>query len=308
MIRSITDSLSSTRVLGLDISSTTIKAAEVIASKEGLILNRASSQEIGNNNVSQLLKKFVSESGFKTKQVALGVSSPQVVVQSFQFPRMPENEMARAIALEAEHTILNGHELTHVAVDWHLLNDTSENFSRGILAVIPKEILSSQIQTVKTAGLVPCIMDVKGLALWNGYWALSGSKDSSSKTVLLINAEERSTNFVIVRSPDELVLARDIEIGAASFKDNKDHWLSELHDSLVYARSKGGLRSLDVVVATGLVSKETLMSLESALELPVRLWNPLEQITCNKAGGMIPEFSQGPLFSVAIGLALRKLT
>ena len=306
MIRAITGSISTTRALGLDISSTMIKAAEVTFSREGLILNRAVVKEVRNNEISQPLKTIVAESGFKTKQVALGLSSPQIVVQPFQFPKMPNEEMVSAIQLEAEHAILNGHEPSQIIVDWHLLNDASDGVRRGILAVIPKEVLSAGIDTVKAAGLKPSIVDVKGLALWNAYWTLVEKRKPSSRTTLILNVDSDATNLVIVRSPDTLILSRDIQLGADSFQNNKDRWLSELHDSLVYARSKGGLRTLEDVLVTGLGANEILPALEVALGLNAKLWNPLDYLDQKETNGSFDK-SKGPLLSVAIGLALRRL-
>ena len=309
VIRKIGDLFADSRVVGLDIGPTAVKMAEVAQSDEGLMLCRATVADIDRENLSELLKRVVFENGFKTRQVALGISSPELVVQLFQFPRMPKNEMISAIELEAEHAILNGHALEKMAVDWHLLNGyaNSGDFIRGLLAVVPKEALSGQIQLAKTAGLDPLIVDVKSLALWNAYWTLLGKQGPVSRTVLLIHLDVHTTHFVIVQGAETLLLARDIQLGTASLQKDKDTWFSELNDSLVYARSQGGLRRIEAVCVTGACTNEILGRISSALGVPARLWNPLDHISYNKSNGTALAHSQGPLLAVAIGLALRKL-
>ena len=304
MIQKIGEFLTASRIVGLDMGATTVRMAEVAQSDEGLVLCRAAIVDVDPKDLAQSLKRAMFENGFKTRRVALGLSSPELVVQAFQFPRMPKNEMINAIELEAEHAILNGHPLEKMAVDWHFLNDGSGDLKRGLLAVIPQEVLFDQIRIAKTAGLDPLIVDVKSLALWNTYWTLLGKKGPVSRTVLLIHLDVRMTHFVVVQGAETLILARDIQLGTASLQNDKDAWFSELNDSLVYARSQGGLRKIEAVYVTGADPNEILERIPSALGVPATLWNPLDHIPYKPDGAALA-CSQGPLLAVAIGLALR---
>ena len=307
MIQQFVERLTNASVVGLDIDSTFIKAAEVISLKGQLILRKAVVRAIEKQDPVLLLKQIMVENDFKTTHVALGLASPEVIVHPFQFPRMPKKELAGAIRLEAEHAVLNGHVPDKMAVDWHRLDSRSENLVRGLLAVVPKEIISAQIQTAKSAGLVPVVVDVKGLALWNVYWALAGSKEPEPKTVLLIYMGDQSTHVVIAKGPDELILVRDIEIGVEGFhKNQKSEWVSEIYDSVVYARSKSRLRALASAYVTGggALFPEILKTLESQLAISVKGWNPLEHIARDAGSKTFPS-SNGPMMAIAMGLALR---
>lgn len=168
-------------------------------------------------------------------------------------------------------------------------------------------MIAGKLRVIKAAGLYPRIVDVEGLALWNAYWVLVGRHETISKTILLLNIGARTTNVVIAKSPDELILIRDLQLGARALEQGQDkEWASELRDSLSYARAKGGLRALDAVYVTGGGSgPHVLPLLGSLVTVPITLWNPLKQTVQDPESPSLEE-STGPLLTVAIGLALRQ--
>ncbi|MBI4167814.1 MAG: pilus assembly protein PilM [Candidatus Aenigmarchaeota archaeon] len=220
---------------------------------------------------------------------------------------MPRKELVSALDLEAERAILNGHLPDEMAKDWYKLGSVTTDTVRGLLAVVPKKIVSNKVQSAKAAGLVPIVVDVEALALWNAYWLLVGSEGSKSETVLLANIGAQTTNLIIAKEPDELILVRDIERGKESSESSeRSDLVSEIHDSLIYARSKFGLRTLDRVYVTGGESSpEMVSSLKSLVRVPIALWNPFDYIKRDPFCAALDHF-QGPLFAVAIGLALRR--
>ena len=302
-IRQTVEHLTAASCLGVDIGSSAIKVVELIGSNERPILRRAIVLSIENGDPVYTLKKILAEGDFQTSKAALALASPQVIVQPFKFPQMPKKELNNVVHFEAEHAILNGHSPDEMALDWyeHLSSGTAT--TRGLLAVIPKEMVSNRTQLAKTAGLVPVVVDVEALALWNAYWFLLGSQNEASKTILLVNIGAKGTNLVVAKEPNELILTRDIEIGKTALDSGKaSELVSEIHDSLVYARSKFGLRTLDHIYITGGGSDPQTVSLfQSLVKAPVTLWNPFDQLSCNLS------ISQGFQFAVGIGLALRGL-
>ena len=296
-------------MVGVDFGSSALKVVEIVQTDDKMMLRRAavipmdSQQEKG-----ALLKQALHDLEITTNYASLGVASPEAVVRPFQFPKMPNKELAGAVQLEAEQAILNGHSPAEMAIDWHRLR-AAEDSIRGLLAVIPRTLIDHQVRWVKDAGLTPLVVDVQGLALWNAYWILQGKHESAVQTVLLINIGSRITNFVIARGPDELMLVRDVEIGAEAIgKGRMNDWVSEIHDSLTYARSKGGLREINTAALTGGGgSEEILKTLQSLLGVPVIFWNPLDRMAC-PTNGHSPDPSWGPRLGVAVGLALRKAT
>lgn len=298
-VRRLTD----TPATGLDIGSHYIKAAAVVRTAQGISLLRAGYAQVQNADSESGIKELLQ--GFETQHVCVGLASPEVIVRPYSFPQMPQGELAGTLQLEAERSILNGHNINEVAVDWHPLPGSINGSLKGVLAVVPKKILRTRTQEVRRAGFVPAVVDVEGLALWNAYWSLLGHKQPS-RTTLIVNVGVQHTTLVIVRGQNELMLIRDLEFGQALLQEGQTaDWLSELQDSLAYARSNSGLRTLETAYLTGGGStRELSEGLSSKFNVPCSIWNPLDQVT-QKDNATPVDHAVGPLYTVAIGLGLR---
>ena len=308
MLKQLVDRLTAVSIVGVDLGSSWLKLAEVASSNGQVILRRCAVAPIGQGDVTSVLKQLTSKAGMATTPVAVGIASPEVIVKPLALPPMPKKELASAIRLEAEQAILNGHTLSEMAVDWYPLSSTSKDLLRGLLAVAPRAAITARMQPVKAAGLRPVVVDVEGLALWNAYWVLVGSREPSPKSVLLINIGARTTNLVIAKGPDELLFVRDLQLGTAALAGGREtEWVSEVRDSLSYVHSQAGLRALDAVSVTGGGSGPTLIPLLKAAvpSSPVTFWNPLTQLARDASSPSVEE-ALGPLLAVAIGLSLRQ--
>jgi len=305
MLKQLVTPFTTTPLVGVDLGSAALKIVELGHAEGQVILRRCRVTAVELEQSAGAIKQVLSDLGIASPQVALGLASPEVIVRPFQFPAMPKKELNSAIQLEAEQAILNGHALGGMAVDWHILS--SSDTIRGLLAVVPKELLTERLRAAKTAGLRPSVVDVEGLALWNAFWVLVGSHQTPPKTVLLVNVGAQTTNLVIAKGPDQLFLVRDLQLGQRALaKGQEKDWVAEIRDSLGYARSKGGLRALDTAYLCGGGSSPAVMSaLMSAVMVPVEFWNPLKQVGRDTESPVVDE-SSGPLLAIAIGLALRQ--
>ena len=295
-------------LVALDMGSSALKMAEVVPTAGRVLLRRCAIVPVQGQDYGQSLKKLLSETGIQRRRVSLGLASPEVIVKPFKFPRMPKPELEKAVLLQAEQAILSDYSLNDVTIDAHLLPPYSNGSIHGLFVVVPKKVLAARLEAAQSVGLNPLIVDVEGLALWNAYWMLEGRRESAPKTVLLINVGAHTTNVVIAKGPDELVLVRDFHLGAQAIeKGQEKDWITEVGDSLGYARSECGLRSLDAAYVTGGGSSRVAsQSLESVLSLPVRPWNPLKHVVRGPQSRSLEE-SKGVQLTVAIGLALRRL-
>lgn len=310
MLRELVDKLTQVTTIGVDVGSSAIKIVELTQANGDISLKQAKLLERDTNqSLSSLLKEALSDIELSKAYAVLGIACPELIVKPLKLPPMPSKELKSAIQLEAEGAILNGHSPNEMAIDWHALGSHSnkKESQRSLLAVVPKQTIEQRMNLFKTAGLHTAVIDVEGLALWNAYWALVGRLSPDADTVLLINVGDSSTNIVVAKGRDELLLIRDLKIGKQAILEGKEsEWLSELADSLIYARSQSGLRVLDSVYLTGGGSNEQTKALIQTLTpASVRCWNPLEDLRqSEKAIDVNPD--SGALFAVAIGLALRK--
>ena len=303
------DHFTETAVVGVDLGSALVKVVEIDPSQKPMVLRRAAVIETAQANSAALLKQIFVKAGITARYVAVGLSSPEVIVRPFQFPRMPAKELNSAVQLEAEQAVLNGHSLDEVAIDWHTFSNPSTDSVRGVLAVAPKTLVADRLQMIEAAGLIARVIDVEGLALWNAYWALIGAGEPAPKTVLLINLGAETTNLIIAKGPDELIFGRDLQLGnCALVQGQEKEWVSEVQDSLSYVRSKGGLCSIDTVYVTGGGSANPNLPalLKTIVQVPIFLWNPLHQMSQDPTSPPL-EDSLGPVLTLAVGLALRQI-
>jgi type IV pilus assembly protein PilM len=306
MLTQLVDRLTTSPLVGVDVGSAAVKVVELSRVGGRLMLRCCGIERLENRNPSTVLKRALSDAKVSTAEAAVAIGSPQLIVKPFAFPAMPKKELRNAIQLEAEQAILNGHAIKDMAVDWHTLGAPSKSGVRGVVSVVPKSLLAERLKPVKDAGLRPIVVDVEGLALWNAYWMLIGSQEAQPKTVLLMNIGAKTTNVVVAKGPDELVLVRDLQLGGAALTDGQEQdWMAEVRDSLGYARSQGGLRVLDAVYVTGGGSSPNVISLvKSIVGAPLTFWNPLTDVARDLQSPSVDE-SVGPLLAVAMGLALR---
>jgi len=299
-------------LVGVDLGSTFLKAVELEGADGKILLRRAVVQKLeGKDSTPSFVKQILLEAGITEDQAAVGLASPEIIARPFQFPSMPRKELRHAIQLEAEQAILNGHSLSEMVIDWQSFANSSEGSLRGLLAVAPRNVVSDRLEQFKKAGLSPRIVDIEGLALWNAYWILIGRNEPRARTVLLANIGARTTNLVIGRGRDELLLMRDLSIGAQALSSSASsaEWADEIRDSLGYVRSKGKSFELDHIYLTGGASGPQVPALLSSwIKAPVTLWNPLDQLQWADPPGTLPlKKSDGPLLTLAVGLTLRRI-
>ena len=310
MIKRLRGRLTTTTLLSVDVGSAALKLVELERAGSHIRLRSYGVKAIHPvEDRAEALREMVAERGVTTNQAVLGLASPELIVKAFEFPPMPRKELLSAIRLEAEQAILNGHPMSEMMVDWHAFpaNGGAHHIG-GLLAVVPRSAVASRLDLAKSAGLKPVVVDVEGLALWNAYWMLVGSRvaERRASTVLLVNVGAATTNLVIAKGPDELLLVRDLRLGGQALGDGRQaDWLSEIRDSLAYARSKTGLRALDAVSVSGGFASQAIGPLQSAMDAPIAPWNPLEQLARDERSPDVDP-ALGPLLAVAIGLALRQ--
>lgn len=308
MLKQFVSRMTTTPVVGVDIGSSALKVVELEHRGGRSVLRRCAVARVGGDDRAGCLRRALDPMGRTTHQVAMGLASPEAIVRPFDFPAMPRKELVSAIRLEAEQSILNGHPMGEMAVDWHTLPLLRAGRIEGLLAVVPKSAVASRLEMAKSAGLKPVIVDVEGLALWNAYWALVGSRGTEPRreAVLLVNVGVATTNLVIAKGPDELLLVRDLRLGGGAIADGRQaDWLAEIRDSLAYARSKTGLRELEAVSVSGGFGSRAIEPLQSAMDAPITQWNPLERLARDERSPDV-DLALGPLLAVAVGLALRQ--
>ena len=164
-----------THIIGLDIGSTTLKAAEIVETKEGQSLNNFGMLKIAPGMVeegvikdtaalAEALKELFKDSNIKEKNVAISIGGYSVIVKKISVQTMTEDELQETISFEAEQYI--PFDIADVNIDFQILGESEHNPNQMsvLLVAAKKEMVSDYMNLVEVAGLNTCIIDVDAFA------------------------------------------------------------------------------------------------------------------------------------------------
>jgi type IV pilus assembly protein PilM len=175
------------RVIGLDIGSFAVRAAEVDLGGARPTLLRFGQVtlppeavvdgEVENTEaVGAAIRRLWSEAGFRTKQVVVGVANQRVIVRQAEVPAMSEEDMRSALRFEAQELIPI--PLDEAILDFQVLEEIQgreeEPRARILLAAAQRDMVRTQLAAVERGGLTPSTVDLVPFALIR---ALAGGAD-----------------------------------------------------------------------------------------------------------------------------------
>ena len=295
------------------------------------------------SSVVQAIRNLVESQKVKTKNVATAISGHSVIIRKVQLPIMVEDEMEASIQWEAEQYI--PFEISEVNLDYQILGPDPKDPSQMtvILVAAKKDFVNDYMAVFKECGLNPVVMDIDCFALENAFEANYGFGED--EVVALINMGASAMNVNILKG-GVTVFTRDIQVGGNMFNEEIQKRLglnSEDAEKVKLGGEVGGVdrekvtkviidaaetlaqevqRSLDffsatsadekvqkLILAGGLAkSTQVIGALEQRLAIPVEVLNPFQSIIVN-GKDFDPEYvgAVGPLYTVAAGLAMRRL-
>jgi len=206
--------VASTRVIGLDIGTTAVRAAEVEfgsggpAATPSPTLLRAGTvplppgavrdgEAVDPGVVSHALKQLWSTAGFSSKDVVIGVGNQRVVVRELDLPWMPLSQLKASLPFQVQ-------ELLPVAssdalLDYYPTGESAGPEGRqvhGMLVAAQRDTVAANVLAVEGAGLRPVMVDLNAFALLR---ALARG-DLAQRVVAFVDIGARVTNVVIADS------------------------------------------------------------------------------------------------------------
>jgi len=190
-------------LLGLDISSTTVKLLElsrtgdsyrvesyaVASLPQDAVVEKAISDIDG---VANAVRSVVAQSRSKLKLVAAAVAGSAVITKLVQMPEgLSEEEMETQLTLEADQYI--PYPLEEVALDFEVQGAVPgrEGMVDVLLAACRRETIDTRVEAIENAGLEPKVMDVEAYAMERVYGLLRenlGLDDSAVVAIVDIGA------------------------------------------------------------------------------------------------------------------------
>jgi len=195
-----------TRVIGLDIGTTQIRAAEVeVSGGVGTLVNYATApvpagavgdgEVLETTSIASALKQLWASAKFSNKNVAIGVGNQRVVVREIDVPELPMADLRRSLAFQVQ-------DLLPMSTDEALLDfyptsqvpgENGASALRGILVAAGKAMVSNTVLAVESAGLTPALVDLNAFAILRAQL----TPQWSQQTVAFVEIGARTTNVII---------------------------------------------------------------------------------------------------------------
>ena len=208
------------QIVGLDIGSRTLKAAEVVSTGKGFVLKKIGFIDIAPGmiedgfikkpgEVADSLRQLFKSYNIKEHNVAISIGGYSVIIKNISVENMTEEELQERIKFEAEQYI--PFDIDEVNLDFHILGESEHNPNQMnvLLVAAKKEIINDYVNLVQDAGLNPCIVDTDTFALQNIFETNCGASDES---IALIDVGAVKTSINIIKN-NSSVFIRDVSLG-----------------------------------------------------------------------------------------------
>ncbi|MCA1834182.1 MAG: type IV pilus assembly protein PilM [Actinomycetota bacterium] len=164
-------------LIGLDVGTTAVRAAEISQGKDGTSLVRfsqvglppsaAPDGEVADVGlVTASIKEAIERGGFRTRRVGVGVSNQKVVVRQVDLPWMEEAELRSSIQFQVQEFIPI--PVDDAILDFQVLEEFAaeggERRMQVLLVAAQRGMIDALVQAVQNAGLDPALVDVSPFA------------------------------------------------------------------------------------------------------------------------------------------------
>ncbi len=203
---------------GLDIGSTAIRVVELRGGGAGnkSLLRYAyvpidttismSDSATDRQKLAQAISQLVSQAHLNTKNVVVGVPSSRVFTTIADIDHLPENELAKAVPLQADALIPT--PLAESKIDWALLGDSPADKTKQeiLLTSVPNKFVEDRLDLLESIGLNVIAFEPDNLAMAR---ALAVPQAGAQ---LILDVGHRSSDLVIMLG-DGPRLTRSIPTG-----------------------------------------------------------------------------------------------
>ena len=188
----------STQMLGIDISSTTVKLIELSVSGdryrvEGYSVASLPQDSVVEKNINNVedvagaLRNLHAQSRSKNKLVCAAVAGSSVITKILSMPAgLKDDDLETQLTLEADQYI--PYPLDEVAIDFEVQGPTPgrTDMVDVLLAACRRETIDSRVEALELAGLTPKVMDVEAYAMERAFELIRHQADIDERSTVAI--------------------------------------------------------------------------------------------------------------------------
>jgi type IV pilus assembly protein PilM len=289
-------------LIGLDIGSRSIKAAEIVETKRGSTLKNFGTIDIAHGaieegtindpeTVAESLQQLMKSCGIRESNVAVSIGGYSVIVKKIIVQTMAEEQLQETIHFEAEQYI--PFDISDVNLDFQILGESESNPNQMnvFLVAAKKEMVDDYINLINLAGLNPCIIDVEAFALQNSFEA---NYDAVKENIALIDIGASKTSLNILKDSAS-VFMRDVSLGCGQINQKIMSLIDcsfEEAEQLKYGNTPGKLSPDDLKGMVSAVVSDWCTEIRRALDFFYSTYpeDRIKRVILSGGGANIGEF------------------
>lgn len=289
--------------------------------------------------VAVAIKKLIRESGAKSRSVNIALPESQVFTRVIDMPQLSSHELSSAISWEAEQYIPL--PLDQVNLDFTVLRDNRETGTgkmEVLLVASPKVLVDKYLTILELAELVPLVAETEIIAASRAINRCA----PNVKTLMVVSLGAQTTDMAILRSGTlsftrsmsaggealSRALVSSLDFNPAQAEEYKktygvdagklegkileavkpvmDTIVSEMKRAIAFYQEKYKNDRVETILLSGGTARlpGMVVYIAQSIGIEAQLANPWVGIKRESRFALLD--SQGPIFSVAVGLALRE--
>lgn len=243
-----------TALLGLDISSSSVKLVELSRSGDGYRVDACASEALPVGAVTdkqitdpvavgEAIRRALARSGSGTRAAAVAVAGSSVITKIITLPSsLNDDEMEEQIKVEADQYI--PYPIDEVNLDFQVLRalPNAPDTAEVLLAVCRRDTVEARAAALEAAGLKAKVVDIEAHALQNACTLLEHQMPDAGKdkTIALIDIGSTGTGVHILHNR-ELVYSREQAFGGKQLTDEIMRHYGMSAEEAEKAKRSGGL-------------------------------------------------------------------
>lgn len=245
---------SNTPLLGIDISSTSVKLLELTRSGSKYRVESYAVEPLPPNSVveknitdaelvGEAIRRAVAKSGTKTKTAACAVAGSAVITKVITMPaELSEDEMEGQIQIEADQYI--PYPLEEINLDFQVLQPSESEPDKVdvMLAASRSDNVDMRVAALDVGGVTAKVVDVEAFALENAYNLIAehneAVQDSHVVAVMDVGA---TTSTLSVLEDAKIIYTREQTFGGRQLTDEIQRRYGLSYEEAGLAKRQGGL-------------------------------------------------------------------
>lgn len=241
-------------LIGLDISSTSVKLLELSRQGDGFRVEAYAAEPLPPNSVveknitdveavGEAIRRVAKRSGSRTKFASVAVAGSSVITKVITMPAsLSVDEMESQIELEADQYI--PYSLEEVNLDFEVLGASEDNPDTVdvLLAASRSENVDSRVAAVELGGLTAKIVDIEAYSLENAFGLITtqvpGGTDD--KTIAIIDIGATMTTLSVLHN-EKIIYTRDQVFGGKQLTEEIQRRYGLSYEEAGMAKRQGGL-------------------------------------------------------------------